>query len=165
MKSTCGTLSVIQFLRMISLIILHVGHLQGTLHERSMEHSQQASRGLSLVSEQCCRVWTSSSLSCWHRFDLQLQRIARRPSVIKHLAFDMNSLLLFRKVSTRSSTQVPPPCARSSCQGLPCEALPPHRGLQKKVSLHRKPIRKPQMRLTSSRFCAGLASARQPCVA
>ena len=131
MKSTCGTLSVIQSLRMITLFSLHVvGHMHGIMQERSMQHSQQASL---LVSEQCCRVWTSSSLSCWHRSDLQLHRIARRPSVIRHPAFVMNSLLLFRKVSTRSSTQL---CARSSCQGLPCEALLPHRGLQKHVSLH-----------------------------
>lgn len=63
-----------------------------------------------LVSEQCCRVWTSSSLSCWHRSDLQLHRIARILSVTRHPAAVMNSLLLFRKVSTRSFAAVPPAC-------------------------------------------------------
>ena len=50
-KTTCGSLKMMQRLRMITLIILHVvDHMQGTMHERSMHasHSQQASRGLSV---------------------------------------------------------------------------------------------------------------------
>lgn len=115
-----------------------------------------------VVSEQCCRVWTSSSLSCGHRSDLQLHCIALRPSDIRHLASVMNSLLLFRKVITISSTQMTPALCTKGCLVRACHFTKAH--IQQCLCIEIE-SQTAVIRLTSSRFCAGLASARQPCVA